>query len=109
MLGISVHNKKEWKYFIVVGSTEYSYSIEKYDIPVATWAVFSGQGTKVSLKDLECGVITEWLPTSGYEYAEVQDRQVYIKTDLNEAKLLAVLAFEKTILQEDIEQLIIDV
>ncbi len=35
LLGISVHNEKEWKYFIAVSSTENSDSLEQYDIPVA--------------------------------------------------------------------------
>ncbi len=40
LLGVSVHNEKEWKYFIAVSSTEHSDSFERYDIPAATWAVF---------------------------------------------------------------------
>lgn len=85
LLGVSVHNEKEWKYFIAVSSTEHSHTFEMYDIPVATWAIFSGRGTNVSLQDLECRVITEWLPTSGYEYAEIPDIEVYIKADPNDA------------------------
>lgn len=81
LLGVSVHNRKEWKYFIAVSSTEHRDGFEKYDIPIATWAVFSGRGTNVSLQDLERRVITEWLPTSGYEYAEIPDIEVYIKAD----------------------------
>ena len=79
LLGVSVHNEKEWKYFIAVSSTEDSDNFEQYNIPVATWAVFSGRGTNVSLQELERRVITEWLPTSGYEYAEIPDIEVYIK------------------------------
>lgn len=48
-------------------------------------AIFSGRGTNVSLQDLERRVITEWLPTSGYEYAEIPDIEVYIKADPNDA------------------------
>ncbi len=85
LLGVNVHNEKEWKYFIAVSSTEHSDGFEQYDIPVATWAVFSGRGTNVSLQDLERRVITEWLPTSGYEYAEIPDIEVYIKADPKDA------------------------
>lgn len=85
LLGVSVHNEKEWKYFIAVSSTEDSDNFEQYNIPVATWAVFSGRGTNVSLQELERRVITEWLPTSGYEYAEIPDIEVYIKADPKEA------------------------
>lgn len=85
LLGVNVHNEKEWKYFIAVSSKEHSDGFEQYHIPVATWAVFSGRGTNVSLQDLERRVITEWLPTSGYEYAEIPDIEVYIKADPKDA------------------------
>ncbi len=85
LLGVSVHNEKEWKYFIAVSSTEDSDNFEQYNIPVATWAVFSGRGTNISLQKLERRVITEWLPTSGYEYAEIPDIEVYIKVDPKDA------------------------
>lgn len=85
LLGVSVHNEKEWKYFIAVSSTEDSDNFEQYHIPAATWAVFSGRGTNVSLQELERRVITEWLPTSGYEYAEIPDIEVYIKADPKDA------------------------
>lgn len=85
LLGVSVHNEKEWKYYIAVSSTEDSDNFEQYHIPVATWAVFSGRGTNVSLQELERRVITEWLPTSGYEYAEIPDIEVYIKADPKDA------------------------
>lgn len=85
LLGVSVHNEKEWKYFIAVSSTERNSCFEKYEIPAATWAIFSGKGTNVSLQNLERRVITEWLPTSGYDYAEIPDIEVYIKADPNDA------------------------
>lgn len=85
LLGVSVHNEKEWKYFIAVSSTEDSDNFEQYNIPVATWAVFSGRGTNVSLQELERRVITEWLPASGYEYTEIPDIEVYIKADPKDA------------------------
>lgn len=85
LLGVSVHNEKEWKYFIAVSSTKKSDGFEMYDIPAAVWAVFSGRGSNVSLQDLERRVITEWLPASGYEYAEIPDIEVYIKADPEDA------------------------
>ncbi len=49
------------------------------------WAVFSGQGSNKTLQDLERLMITEWLPTSGYEYADIPDIEVYIKADPQDA------------------------
>lgn len=85
LLGVSVHNSIEWKYFIAVSSTLNTVKFEEYHIPAATWAVFSGRGTNRSLQDLIRRVVTEWLPTSGYEYAEIPDVEVYIKADPKDA------------------------
>lgn len=85
LLGVSVHHGPEWKYFIAVSSDNCENILEEYDIPPATWAVFSGKGTNISLQDLERRVITEWLPASGYECAEIPDIEVYIKADPNDA------------------------
>lgn len=85
LLGVCVHNEKEWKYFIAVSSSKTSDCFEKYEIPSATWAIFSGHGTNISLQDLERQVITEWLPTSGYEYAALPDIEVYIKASPDDA------------------------
>lgn len=85
LLGVSVHNKEEWKYFIAVSSAERNTRFEEYEIPAATWAIFSGRGTNVSLQNLERRVIREWLPSSGYEYAEIPDIEVYIKADPEDA------------------------
>lgn len=80
-LGASVHNEKEWKYFIAVCSKKTADGFESYEIPAAKWAIFSGSGTNRSLQELERRVIMEWLPTSGYEYANIPDMEVYIKAD----------------------------
>lgn len=85
LLGVCVHNEEEWKYFIAVSSDAASDSYEEYRIPDATWAVFSGRGTNRSLQELERRVIAEWLPASGYLYAELPDIEVYIKADPEDA------------------------
>lgn len=85
LLGVSAHNAEEWKYFIAVSSDRVSDSYEEYQIPAAAWAIFSGRGTNRSLQELERRVITEWLPGSGYAYAEIPDIEVYIKADPSDA------------------------
>ena len=47
----------------------------------ATWAVFSGEGTGRSIQSLEKRIVTEWLPGSGYEYADGPDIEVYLEPD----------------------------
>lgn len=85
LLGVSVCHTEEWKYFIAVSSDEKSGDFEEYEIPSCKWAVFAGTGTNVSLQDLERRVLIEWLPTSGYKYADIPDIEVYIKADPQDA------------------------
>ncbi len=83
VLGVSVCNdKEEWKYFIAVSSSsEIDNSLEEYVVPGCTWAIFSGTGTNRSIQELEQRVVTEWLPTSGYEFADAPDVEVYLNPD----------------------------
>lgn len=87
LLGVSVCNDEEqWKYFIAVSSTKEVDKFEEYIIPETTWAIFSGSGTNQTIQDLEQRIITEWLPTSGYEYANAPDIEVYLNPDPQNAK-----------------------
>lgn len=87
LLGISVcGDKDEWRYWIAAASTQPAGDLEEYTVPAATWAVFPGEGTNLSMQDLERRVITEWLPTSGYVYGSAPDVEVYLNPDPNNAK-----------------------
>lgn len=81
LLGISIHHTESWKYMIAVRSDRQADVFEEYLIPACKWAIFEGQGTNHSLQELEKRVITEWLPTSGYTYANSPDIEVYNKAD----------------------------
>ena len=87
LLGVSACNDEEqWKYFIAVSSTKASDEFEEYTVPASTWAIFSGTGTNQSIQELEQQIITEWLPTSGYEYANAPDIEVYLNPDPQNAQ-----------------------
>ena len=87
LLGVSACNDLEqWKYFIAVSSTKTSGNFEEYIIPTSTWAIFSGTGTNQSIQELEQRIITEWLPASGYEYANAPDIEVYLNPDPQNAQ-----------------------
>lgn len=88
MLGVSCCNdEEEWKYFIAAASTlPIEPPFEEYLVPEATWAIFSGEGNNLFIQGLEKRIITEWLPTSGYEYGDAPDIEVYINPDPNDAK-----------------------
>ena len=87
LLGVSACNDDEqWRYFIAVSSTKDSSGFEGYTVPASTWAVFPGAGTNRSIQELEQRIITEWLPTSGYEYADAPDIEVYLDPDPQNAQ-----------------------
>ena len=86
LLGVSACGSEEdWRYFIAVASTQPAGDFEEYTVPAATWAVFPGQGANLSIQDLERRAVTEWLPTSGYEYGSAPDVEVYLNPDPNNA------------------------
>lgn len=84
LLGVSIHHHNDWRYFIAVSSSNLENNFEEYLINKAMWAIFSGHGTNKSLQELQRRVITEWLPTSGYKYANIPDIEVYLKADPND-------------------------
>lgn len=47
------------------------------------WAIFPGKGTGKSIQELEERIVTEWLPTSGYEFTQGPDVEVYFDPDPN--------------------------
>lgn len=88
MLGVSACNDdEEWRYYIGVSSSKpLEGNFEEYIVPSFTWAIFEGSGTGKSIQKLEERIITEWLPTSGYEYANGPDIEVYLNPDPNNTK-----------------------
>ncbi len=82
VLGVSACNDAQpWRYYIAVSTSKSSPEFETYMVPAATWAIFSGSGTGQSIQELERRIVTEWLPTSGYEYANAPDIEVYLNPD----------------------------
>lgn len=88
VLGVSAcGNEDEWKYFIAVSSSSpVPEGIEEYEVPAFTWAIFPGEGVSSSIQVLEQRIITEWLPTSGYEYDNGPDIEVYLNPDPQNAR-----------------------
>ncbi len=80
LLGVSSCNEEaDWRYYIGVSSNQATdMGLEEFEVPEATWAIFTGKGTNLSIQELERRIVTEWLPTSGYEYGNAPDIEVYI-------------------------------
>lgn len=52
--------------------------MHEFWIPSATWVVFESTGSfKEAVQEVFCRFLTEWLPFSGYTYAELPDIEVY--------------------------------
>ena len=87
VLGVSTCNDTEpWRYYIAAASSQTAQGFEEYVVPAATWAIFPGEGTNQSIQELERRIVTEWLPTSGYEYGNAPDVEVYLNPDPQNAK-----------------------
>ena len=73
VLGVSTCNDAEpWRYYIAVATAQPRGELEEYTVPAATWAIFPGTGSNQSIQELERRIVTEWLPTSGYENAQYE-------------------------------------
>ena len=69
-------------YIAVASSAPAGEGLEEYTVPAFTWAVFPGAGEGApAVQALERRVVTEWLPTSGYEFAEGPDVEVYLNPE----------------------------
>ena len=78
--------EEEWRYWIAAASTRQDAALEEFTVPAAVWAVFPGSGTNQSIQELERRVLTEWLPSSGYEYGNAPDIDVYLNADPQDSK-----------------------
>lgn len=81
VLGVSTcHREEENYYYIAVASNAPSpEGAYEWTVPAATWAVFSGTGQQpTAIQELQRRVVTEWLPDSGYEWAQAPDVEVYL-------------------------------
>lgn len=88
MLGVSSCNESDnWRYYIAVASSQpIENNLEEYIVPGSLWAIFSGEGSAQSIQELEKRIVTEWLPTSGYEYGNAPDVEVYLNADPENAQ-----------------------
>jgi len=79
-------NTEEWKYMLAaLTSAEPDEKLEEYTVGAYTWAIFSDDG-QTTEEGLGYRVIKEWLPTSGYEYDDGPDMNVYFKGDSDGSK-----------------------
>lgn len=84
VLGVSTcMNGKDFDYYIAVATDQPAIEgTHEYVIPAGTWAVFECVGPMpTAIQELQKRIVTEWLPTSGYEYADAPDIEIYTDGD----------------------------
>ncbi|GCF95559.1 AraC family transcriptional regulator [Enterococcus florum] len=85
VMGVSMMTREiqeEWEYVIGVAAEQVPEGFHQFEVPEAKWAIFSGTGPMPhAIQDMQQAIFTEWLPTSGFEYAEKPDIEVYLNMD----------------------------
>jgi AraC family transcriptional regulator len=87
MLGISscdgIPLESKFDYYIAAATGKpVPEGAEEFIIPAATWAIFECIGPMPqAIQDLQRRIVTEWLPSSGYEYGKAPDIEVYYDED----------------------------
>ncbi|KOM98648.1 AraC family transcriptional regulator [Clostridium botulinum] len=80
VLGVTVYKSSEEIYYYIGASTDRAVpdKFYEYEIPEATWVIFECDGRfQESIQTIYKRFLTEWLPFSGYKYAELPDIEVY--------------------------------
>ena len=74
-------------YYVAVSSEQAApEGLDEYVIPDCTWAIFECTGPLPNaMQSLQQRILSEWLPSSGYEYAAAPDIEVYPPGDQNAA------------------------
>jgi AraC family transcriptional regulator len=85
VLGVSTcMNGKDFDYYIACATDkQIPANMHEYEVPAATWAIFECIGPMpAAIQDLQKRIVTEWLPSSGYEYADAPDIELYPQGDV---------------------------
>lgn len=88
VLGVSLcENMTFGGYFLAVATdAPVPEGMEEYIVPETTYAVFESVGPMPqAIQEVQKRVVSEWLPTSGYEYAPAPDIEVYPAGDQSAA------------------------
>jgi AraC family transcriptional regulator len=84
VLGISTcMNGKDFDYYIACATDKaVPEGMSEFLVPACDWAIFECRGPMPeAIQQLQTRIVTEWLPVSGYEYADAPDIEVYTQGD----------------------------
>lgn len=84
LLGVSSCDLEapNYYYIAVSSSADVPEGMHEFTVPACDWAIFTGHGKMPeAIQELECRIVTEWLPSSGYEWGKAPDLEVYLNDD----------------------------
>lgn len=86
VLGVSVGDWQttgSFDYYIAVSSSgPVPEGMFAYEVPAGTWAIFECRGPMPkAIQSMQERIMTEWLPSSGYQYADAPDIEQYTDGD----------------------------
>lgn len=91
IMGMSVFSydskSPEFDYYIAVSSDKaVPKGLYEYEVPASTWAIFECIGPMPhTIQDMSKRIMTEWFPSSGYEYGGAPDIELYTDGDTQAA------------------------
>ncbi|AZO94486.1 effector binding domain-containing protein [Halocella sp. SP3-1] len=80
ILGVTAYQNPEKIYYYIATATDLAVpeNLVEYEIPAATWVIFKCDGPfQDSIQTIFKRFAREWLPFSGYKYAQFPDVEVY--------------------------------
>jgi len=88
VLGVSVgdwQSAGNFDYYIAVSSSQaVPEEMFAYEVPASTWAIFECKGPMpTAIQSIQRRIMTEWLPNSGYQYADAPDIEQYTEGEQN--------------------------
>lgn len=98
ILGVTSYQDLKCFYHYIAVSTDKPVKdgMVEYKIPSLTWAVFECSDVSAgSVQEIYRRFYTEWLPFSGYEYAETHDVEVYPEAGVKNNKAEVWFAIQK--------------
>lgn len=97
--GVSTCNgekQQNYYYIAAVSQQPVPEGMFEFTIPKCTWAIFPGEGPMPnSIQDIQKRIVTEWLPSSAYEWTQAPDIEVYLEPNPAKARFEVWLPIAK--------------